>query len=235
MNLRRAAIMIACTLGVTAGAAQAQWPAPQQQSAAPSGFGPTPQSAPAGFGPTPQAAPGGFGPSPQSAPQGFGPSPQGAPGGFGPSAQPPSGGFGGPPQQQQAQQPPPCIQTLLKLRDEAQKKAQAIQHASERKVPPQEACGLFNAFSAAEVKMIKYATDNAKSCGIPEDLIGGMKKGHARTTEIRTRVCQAAARPQGPAGPSLSDALTAPVPDSKNIKSGGGTFDTLSGTPLGRQ
>ena len=135
----------------------------------------------------------------------------------------------------QPQQPPPCVQEFGKLRDDAQKRANAIRVASERKATPKEACALFNAFSAAEVKMIKFATDQAVTCGIPPDVLTNMKKGHARTSEIRSKVCQAAARPQGPAGPSLSDALNTPVADSKNIRSGGGTFDTLSGTPLGNK
>ena len=228
MDLRRAAIVTACMLALSAGSAAAQWPAAQQS--APSGFGSAPPPAPSGFGPAPQpqsAAGGGFGPAPQAAPS------------FGPAQQPPSPmGFGGLPQQrqqQQSQQAPPCVQTFLKLRDDTQKKADSIRVASERKVPPQEACALFNAFSAAEMKMIKYAADNGKSCGIPDEFVVTMKKNHAKTTEIRARVCQVAAQPPAPAGPSLSDALTAPVPDTKNIKSGGGTFDTLSGTPLGRQ
>ena len=62
-----------------------------------------------------------------------------------------------------------------------------------------------------------------------------LKKGHAKTADIRTKVCQAAAAPPQPAAPSLSDALTAPVPDSNNIKTGRGTFDTLTGTPLGNK
>ena len=135
----------------------------------------------------------------------------------------------------QPQQPPPCIQEFSKLRDEAQKRAEAIRAASARKATPKEACALFNSFSAAEVKLIKFATDKAVTCGIPPDVLTNMKKGHAQTSEIRSKVCQAAARPAQPAGPSLSDVLTAPVADSKNIRSGGGTFDTLSGTPLGRQ
>jgi hypothetical protein len=49
----------------------------------------------------------------------------------------------------------------------------------------------------------------------------------------RTNVCLMAAQPQRPAGPSLSDALGAPITDSSNIKTGRGTFDTLTGTPLG--
>jgi hypothetical protein len=133
----------------------------------------------------------------------------------------------------QPQQMPPCVAEFGKLRDEAQKRANAIRAASERKATPQEACALFNAFSAVETKMIKFATDNAVSCSIPPEVLTNIKKGHARTTDIRTKVCQVAAAPPRPAGPSLSDALSAPITDSNNIKTGGGTFDTLTGTPLG--
>lgn len=135
----------------------------------------------------------------------------------------------------QPQQEPPCVKEFGKLRDDAQKKAGAIQAASKRKASPQEACGLFNSFSAAELKMIKYATTNAVTCGIPSQIIENLKKGHERTSEIRTKVCQAAAAgPARPSAPSLSDALgSSAIPDANNIKTGRGTFDTLTGTPLG--
>ena len=94
------------------------------------------------------------------------------------------------------------------------------------------ACQLFNAFVAAQSKMLKYATDNATWCGIPNQVVSDLKGGITKTSEIRTRVCQAAAAPPRPAGPSLSDALSGPVPDSNNIKTGRGTFDTLTGNPL---
>jgi len=137
----------------------------------------------------------------------------------------------------QQQQEPPCVREFGKLRDDAQKKALAIRAASERKVKAtaKEACALFNAFSAAELKMAKYAADNAVSCGIPPEVVTNIRQGHAKTTEIRTKVCQAAAAPMQPAAPSLSDALVAPVPDSNNIRTGRGTFDTLTGTPLGNK
>lgn len=151
------------------------------------------------------------------------------------------------PQQQQApaaaspwnaapQQEPPCITQFGKLRDEAQKKAGAIQAASKNKVDPKTACGLFNNFSAAEAKLVKYAADNVSSCGIPPEVIANLKAQHTKTVGIQTRVCQAAANPPRPAGPSLSDVLggTA-VPDANNIRTGRGTYDTLTGTPLGRQ
>jgi hypothetical protein len=134
----------------------------------------------------------------------------------------------------QGQQPPPCVKEFLRLRGVAEKKAAAIRAASERKAPPQEACKLFNSFSAAEANMLKYATDNSVWCGIPAQVLSGIKHSHAKTTEMRTRICRiAAAGPPRPAGPSLSDALSGDIPDSSNIKTGHGTFDTLTGTPLG--
>jgi len=134
----------------------------------------------------------------------------------------------------QQQQEPPCVQEFAKLRDEAQKRALAIRTASERQVPPKEACALFNAFSAAETKLIKYAADNATWCGIPPEVVMNLKTAHAKTTEIQTKVCRVAAAPARPSAPSLSDALgSAAVPDANNIRTGRGTYDTLTGTPLG--
>jgi len=135
-----------------------------------------------------------------------------------------------PPQQQE----PPCIQEFLKLRSDAEKKAGAIKVAGERKAQPNEVCQLFNAFIAAQTKMLKYTNDSGVWCGIPAHVSEGLKQGIAKTSEIRTRICRAAAAPQQPQGPSLSDALSSPVPDSNNIKTGRGTFDTLTGNPLGK-
>lgn len=135
----------------------------------------------------------------------------------------------GPSPQQQG-----CVEKFGLLRDDAQKKAGAIQAASKNKVDPKTACGLFNSFSAAEAKLVKYAADNLTACGIPREVIGTLKQQHAKTIGIQARVCQAAASPPPAAGPSLSDVLggTA-VPDANNIRTGRGTYDTLTGTPLG--
>jgi hypothetical protein len=81
--------------------------------------------------------------------------------------------------------------------------------------------------------MLKYTNDNGVWCGIPPQVTGQLKEAVAKVSEIRTKVCQAASAPAARA-PSLSDALTNPVPDSNNIKTGRGTFDTLTGTPLGK-
>jgi hypothetical protein len=130
-------------------------------------------------------------------------------------------------------QPPPCVQESS-LREDTEKKAAAIKTANERKAPPREACQLFGALTAAQSKMLKYASDNSTWCGIPPQVTVSLKEGLAKIYEIRTKVCQAAAAPARPQGPSLSDALTSPVPDSNNIKTGRGTFDTLTGSPLGK-
>lgn len=174
--------------------------------------------------------------SPQQAPA----APQMAPaapmqGGF---SSPQPGGFSAPQQQQQQgqQQMPPCVQEFFKLRDDAEKKAAAIKAANERKASPKEACVLFTAFAASQTKMLKFVNENGQWCGIPANVTEQIKLGTAKVAEIRTKVCQVAAAPQQrPQGPSLSDALSAPVPDSNNIKTGRGTYDTLTGSPLGNK
>jgi hypothetical protein len=134
------------------------------------------------------------------------------------------------------QQAPPCFVEFGKLRDSADSKAKAIRTASERHATAKEACGLFTVFTAAEAKMLKYAVENATWCGIPPQVIEQIKKSHEQALTLRGRICQAAANAgnqAAPRAPNLSDALSAPIPDSGNIKTGRGTFDTLTGTPLG--
>jgi hypothetical protein len=217
MPLGRALLIGACLVPLAAGMASAQQPDPF-------GSAPPQQGGPDPFGSPPrQSVPDPFGSPPrQSAPDPFAGAP--AAGGL--------GGFGPPPQQQA----PPCVVEFGKLRDDAAKKAQAIQRASQNKtkVPPKEACHLFTLFSGAEEKMLKYMVAQKTSCGIPDEVIKQIRSDHARTSEIRTKICQVAEAPPRPAGPSLSDTLTSPVPDSRNIRSGSGTFDTLTGNPLGK-
>ncbi len=135
------------------------------------------------------------------------------------------------------QQAPPCVKKFMSLRDIAATKAKTLEAVGKRKQKPtaQEACHLFNVFSTAEGNLLKYATENATWCGIPPQVVEQMKKAHARTTVTRTRICSVAAAQQArPRGPSLSDALSGPVPDADNIKTGrGGAFDTLTGSPIG--
>ena len=137
--------------------------------------------------------------------------------------------------QQQQQQPPSCVE-FGKLHSAFEKRGKALQAAGQRanKPTPQEACKLFNAFTAAVASMIKFAQENDLVwCGVPPQMVEQLKRTQAGANDTRTKVCAMAAQPARPAAPSLSDALNAPVPSSSNIKSGGGTFDTLTGTPLG--
>lgn len=132
------------------------------------------------------------------------------------------------------QQEPPCLKEFNQLSQDAAKKRGAIEQAGKKKVGPAVACRLFNEYSASETKLIKFVSANTASCGMPKSLLEDLNKSHAQTTQIRTRVCEVAAAPPKPAGPTLSDALSAPVPDSSNVRRGHGTFDTLSGSPLAR-
>src|SRR4029079_10164460 len=132
----------------------------------------------------------------------------------------------------QKRKPQPCAPASSRRREATEKRAAAITAAGERKASPKEACQLFGAFVTAQTKMLKFANENATWCGIPNQVMVSLKEGLAKTSEIRNRVCQVAAAPPRPAGPSLSDALSGPVPDSNNIKTGRGTFDTLTGNPL---
>jgi len=134
-----------------------------------------------------------------------------------------------------AAQEPPCMKEFTVLRDETGKRAAAIRAASERKASPQEACGLFRNMVTAEAKFVKFAVDNGPWCGIPPQIIKQLQTNHQQTLKVRTQVCKVAAQgPARPAGPSLSDALGTPSTSSSNVRTGrGGTFDTLTGSPLG--
>ncbi len=132
------------------------------------------------------------------------------------------------------QQQPPCFNEFAALRDDAVKKADAIRAAQKKKVPPTVACKLLTALAAAQAKMLKYAETNAGWCGIPQQIITEIDTGHKQADSIRARVCKVAANPPPPRGQSMGDALgVSAIPDAANIKKGHGTFDTLTGTPLG--
>jgi hypothetical protein len=132
------------------------------------------------------------------------------------------------------QQQPPCYNEFAALRDDAAKKANAIRAAEKKKVPPTEACKLLTALAAAQNKMLQYAKANATWCGIPQQIISEIATGHKQADTIRARVCKVAANPPRPRGPTMGDALgVSTVPDADNIKHGHGTFDTLTGSPLG--
>jgi hypothetical protein len=183
------------------------------------------------FPPVNAAAPSAFGNAPAPAPS-FGGAPASFPGAgtmaSSPFAAPPT--QGGPPDE--------CMKQFLPLRLEAEKRSHALKAAGEKHAGPDVACKLIGSFIQAEVKMIKYVEVNGARCGIPPQISDQMKKGHQGAEAMQTKICAAAQQVQkGPVGPSLSDVLgsaTALPEATVAKKSGGGTFDTLSGNALTR-
>jgi hypothetical protein len=153
-------------------------------------------------------------------------------GGFG-GAPPPQGGGGGGTAEQQE-----CMEKFVPLREDAEKRAKMIQAASERKAPPQEACGLIKAYVQAESKLVNYVTTKQTACGIPAEIPKQLKANQGRSQKMMKAVCQAAAQPQGgpAAAPSLSEVLgSSSAPEMRSVRSGGGsTFDTINGNVLAR-
>jgi hypothetical protein len=202
--------------------AQGAFPAPLPgQSAAPAGASP--------FPPVNGAAAPAFGSAPSSFPA------AGAP--------PVSGGAFSQPQAGPAAGGPPggdeCMKNFTVLRQEAEKRGNAIKAAGQRRAPPDEACKLISSFSQVEVKMVKYVETNSQKCGIPPQIAEQLRNGHKNTEAMQQKVCALAQQqPRGPAGPSLSEVLGSSnaVPEANlNAKrSGGSTFDTLNGNVLSR-
>src|SRR5262249_49826315 len=92
----------------------------------------------------------------------------------------------------------------------------ALQAAGEKKAPPDELFRVFEAFLAADGKMVKGLQENSATCGVPSDLLKQVKEGHGKATEVSKKDCDAAAQGPRPATPSLADALgaTPTVPDA---------------------
>jgi hypothetical protein len=123
---------------------------------------------------------------------------------------------------------------FTKFRDDAQKRGLAVRAATERHADRKEICGLVTRFVSAEGAMIKFLEDNKTWCGIPDQAISQAKASHEKSLKFRTVACSDA--PEGkPKVPTLSDALGTPSSDTaKNTRTGRGTFDTLTGNPLGK-
>ncbi len=143
--------------------------------------------------------------------------------------------------QQQAQpmqqQVPPCFNDFLPLRQEAEKRANFIRAAMERKqkLTQPEACAAFKALTAAEGRMVKFVEEKNVWCGIPLEAVKVMKTNAARTAKMRDQICNGARPMGGPPAPSLSDALgTSRIPDASSTSTGRGTLDSLTGNPLAR-
>lgn len=134
-----------------------------------------------------------------------------------------------------------CMTDFAAIREDMQTKGKALEAAGKRKAPPQELCPLFRSYTATEAKLVKYLTDNKEWCQIPDEAIQQSQASNKKTTELRDKVCAAAASgaagPGGPAKPppqgSMSSALGVTTGYGSVGSSGsGGVFDTLSGNAL---
>jgi hypothetical protein len=134
-----------------------------------------------------------------------------------------------PPQQQN----PPCLAAFVPIRTDAEKRAHVVQEAIKRRVPPQELCGVFTSFAEAEGKVVKFIESNARSCGIPAEVLTVTKSNHGKTLEKKQQIC-AAAQFGERRGPGLGEALGMRAVPTPETTSKGGAFDTLSGSPLTR-
>jgi hypothetical protein len=223
------AIAVVMTFNAGQVLAQGAFPAPlpgQAGSANDPAFPPVNSAAPAtSMGRAPAAPAFGTAPMPSSS---FGAAPASFPG-AGASASP----FAAPPTQ--AGPPDECMKEFLPLRQEAEKRGQALKAAGEKHASPDVACKLIGNFIQAETKMMKYVEVNSARCGIPPQISEQLKKGHKGTEAMQERICNAAnnVKNQAPAGPSLSELLgsATAVPETSK-KKGGNTFDTLSGNVL---
>jgi hypothetical protein len=139
-------------------------------------------------------------------------------------------------QPQQPQQKPPCFDQFIPLRKEVDKRFEVTKAAIDKRAGAPELCRLLTRFNEAEIAMIKYVEENGTWCSFPPDAVQNMKVTHAKSVEYRKQACAAAAapRPQRPAEPTLSDALSPPIPNKDTTRTGRGTLDSLGGNPIGR-
>lgn len=137
-----------------------------------------------------------------------------------------------PPQQRQE---PPCLRDFAPLKAEAEKRAEVLKVAMQKKVAREEACGLIKSYSAAEAKMVKFLVTNAATCGIPPEAVTQMKQNHSRTAKAQTQVCSQQAGPAKPSGPGLSEALGSVRGGTLDpLAPKSGALDTLTGNVLAR-
>lgn len=134
---------------------------------------------------------------------------------------------------------PPCMEEFTKLQSETDKRAKAAKAGGERKVKREEMCKLLQAFEGALGKWVKFVKANSSTCGIPSQVSDQLNKGHDNISKTAKQVCEGGALGGGPGKPptpTLSDALgTTNIPTADTSrKAATGTFNTLTGTPLGR-
>jgi hypothetical protein len=104
---------------------------------------------------------------------------------------------------------PPACQRLLATKDQVLKHSQAVQTATRRKAPPEEICKLFNAFLAAETRMVKDLEERRATCGISRALVAQVKAVHGRTAAMGKQLCDVATQWPAARDPECFDTLWA--------------------------
>ena len=85
-----------------------------------------------------------------------------------------------------------ACQQLTSDRDEASRHGRALQAAGRRKASPHEVCELFDAFLAAETRMIKSLEELSATCGVPGEVLKAVKENHGKATQIGKQICELA-------------------------------------------
>ena len=83
----------------------------------------------------------------------------------------------------------PCVAEFGKLREDVQKCGLAAKAASQYKVSRGEMCKHITAYSAAELKWVKYVETNAATCGFPAAVVLQLKQVHGKTEQTKERIC----------------------------------------------
>jgi hypothetical protein len=78
---------------------------------------------------------------------------------------------------------------FAKLREDVQMIGLAAKAAGQRKVGREEMCKHITAFSAAELKWVKYSEANVQTCGIPAEVVQQLKQVHDNTEQTRKKIC----------------------------------------------
>jgi hypothetical protein len=131
-----------------------------------------------------------------------------------------------------------CQEEFVKLRNEVDKRGQAIKTAGEKKAGAPEACRLLRSYTSKEAELVKFIVDRQAACGVPPQIVSQAKEGHTKSLAMRDQVCKVAAGPGAPPPPPPSQGLSGalgsspfggPPPDAGG---GSGVFDTLTGNVL---
>ena len=90
---------------------------------------------------------------------------------------------------QAAAQTSPCRAEFAELRDDVQQKGLAAKAAGQRKASREEMCKHITAYSAAELKWVKYTEANVESCAIAAEVVSQLKQVHSNTEQTMEKIC----------------------------------------------